>query len=67
MQVTFGTMNETEVPAEVDQEFQRRIEEFAQRDDFNTPEGQADLRKLVEDAMADQGLGEVRNTKPKRV
>ncbi len=67
MQVTFGTMNEAEVPAEVDREFQRRIEEFAQRDDFNTPEGQADLRKLVEDAIADQGLGEERSTKPKRV
>ncbi|KAM3470333.1 hypothetical protein MY8738_009783 [Beauveria namnaoensis] len=66
MQVTFGTINEAEVPAEVDSEFQRRIEEFAQRDDFNTPEGQADLRKLVEDAITDQGLGEERSTKPKR-
>lgn len=66
MQVTFGTVNEAEVPAEVDQEFQRRIEEFAQRDDFNTPEGQADLRKLVEDAIVDQGLSEERSTKPKR-
>ncbi|KAJ4155770.1 hypothetical protein LMH87_000999 [Akanthomyces muscarius] len=67
MQVTFGTMNEAEVPTEVDEEFQRRIEELAQRDDFNTPEGQADLRKLVEDAITDQGLGEERSTRPKRV
>ncbi|KAJ3495777.1 hypothetical protein NLG97_g3151 [Lecanicillium saksenae] len=65
MKVTIGTMNEAEVPAEVNSEFQRRIEEFAKRDDFDTPEGQADLRKLVEDAMADQGLGEERNTKPR--
>lgn len=67
MQVTFGTMNEAEVPTEVDEEFQRRIEELAQRDDFNTPEGQADLRKLVEDAITDQGLGEGRSIRPKRV
>ncbi|OAQ97609.1 hypothetical protein LLEC1_04227 [Akanthomyces lecanii] len=66
MQVTFGTMNEADVPAEVDEEFQRRIEELAQRDDFNTPEGQADLRKIVEDAITDHGLGEERSTRPKR-
>ncbi|TQV93875.1 hypothetical protein V2A60_003965 [Cordyceps javanica] len=67
MQVTFGTISEAEVPIEVDQNFQRRIEEFAQRDDFNTPEGQADLRRLVEDAITDQGLGEERDTRSKRV
>ncbi|OAA53041.1 ankyrin repeat protein [Cordyceps fumosorosea ARSEF 2679] len=67
MQVTFGAVDEAEVPTEVDQEFQRRIEEFAQRDDFKTPEGQAELRKLVEDAITDQGFGEERGTKTKRV
>ncbi|ATY66060.1 ankyrin repeat protein [Cordyceps militaris CM01] len=67
MQFTFGAINEAEVPTEVDQEFQRRIEEFAQRDDFNTPEGQADLRRLVKDAIMEQGLGEERSTKPRRV
>ncbi|KAJ2980827.1 hypothetical protein NQ176_g2403 [Zarea fungicola] len=66
MHVTFGTMNENDVPAEVDLEFQRRIEEFAQRDDFNTPEGQADLRKLVEEAIADQGLSDGRSPKSRR-
>jgi len=51
--VTLGTMNESEdIPSEVDPEFRRRIEEFAQRDDVNTPQGQADLRRLVEDAIS---------------
>lgn len=66
MQVTFGTMNEAEVPTEVDEEFRRRIEEFAHRDDFNTPGGQADLRKLVEDAIADQREGIERSAKSQR-
>ncbi|KAI1365531.1 ankyrin repeat-containing protein [Xylaria arbuscula] len=41
---------------EVDPEFRRRIEELAQRDDFHSEEGQAALRQLVQDAIADQAL-----------
>jgi ankyrin repeat protein len=66
MHVTLGTMNESEdIPSEVDPEFRRRIQEFAQRDDFNTPQGQADLRRLVEDAVSGQGLGDERQVRTK--
>jgi uncharacterized protein len=46
-------------PAEVnelepDPEFRRRIEELAQRDDFHTEEGQAALRQIVQDALAER-------------
>ncbi|KAK1246469.1 hypothetical protein MKX08_000271 [Trichoderma sp. CBMAI-0020] len=67
MKVTVGTMDETQdIPAEFDPEFRRRIEELAQREDFNTAEGQADLRKLVEEALVDQGLSEERNVRSKQ-
>ena len=67
MHVTLGTMNESEdIPSEVDPEFRRRIEEFAQRDDYNTPQGQADLRRLVEDAISGQGLGDERQVRSKK-
>lgn len=38
-----------------DPEFRRRIEELAAREDFQTEEGQRDLKKLIEDAVG--GLG----------
>ncbi|RDA94384.1 hypothetical protein CP533_3819 [Ophiocordyceps camponoti-saundersi (nom. inval.)] len=64
--VTMTTMDPIEdIPGEVNPEFRRRIEEFAQRDDINTADGQADLRKLVEDALANQGLGEEQNVRRK--
>lgn len=67
MKLTVGTMDQAEdVPSQVDPEFRRRIEELAQRADFDTPTGQADLRKLVEDAIMDQGLGDERNVRSKR-
>ncbi|KFH42837.1 Ankyrin repeat-containing protein-like protein [Hapsidospora chrysogenum ATCC 11550] len=67
MHVTLGTMDESEdIPSEVDPEFRRRIEEFAQRDDFNTPQGQADLRRLVEDAISGQWLGDERQVRSKK-
>jgi hypothetical protein len=67
MSVTVGTMDETQdVPEFVDPELRRRIEELAQRDDFDTPEVQAELRKLVEDAMLGEGLGEERNVRTRQ-
>lgn len=67
LEVTMGTMNEAEASnLEVDPEFRRRIEELASRDDLQTPEGQARLRELVEDAVADQGLSEERNVRPRQ-
>ncbi|UNI19207.1 hypothetical protein JDV02_005407 [Purpureocillium takamizusanense] len=66
LEVTVGTMDRAEdIPSEVDPEFRRRIEELAQRPDFDAPSGQADLRKLVEDAILDQKIGEERNVRPK--
>ncbi|CCC05015.1 hypothetical protein SMACR_07338 [Sordaria macrospora] len=51
LQVQIGTMNEAEDAGEPDPEFRRRIEELASREDFETVEGQAALRQLVEDAI----------------
>lgn len=67
MKLTMGTMDQDEdIPAEVDPEFRRRIEELAQRGDFDTPEGQADFRKLVEDAIAEQGIGSERQVRSRQ-
>ncbi|KAK1957222.1 ankyrin repeat-containing protein [Colletotrichum sublineola] len=65
--VTLGTMDQAEeVPEEVDPEFKRRIEQLAEREDFHTAEGQAELRRLVEDAILDQGLGDERSVRQKQ-
>lgn len=67
LSVTVGTMDQTQdIPAEVDPEFRRRIEELAQREDFNTPQGQEDLRKLVEEVLLGQEIGDGRNVRPKQ-
>lgn len=66
MQIRIGTMDrEEDIPTEVDQEFRRRIDQLAQREDLDTPEGQAELRRVVEDALAGQGLGEGRSVRNK--
>jgi len=49
--VNIGTMSEPEEEPP-DPEFRRRIEELAAREDFQTEEGQRELRSLVEDAVA---------------
>jgi len=36
----------------VDEEFRRRIEELATRGDFNSEEGQRELRRLVTEAVS---------------
>ncbi|KAI1774874.1 ankyrin repeat-containing protein [Hypoxylon cercidicola] len=43
---------------EVDPEFRRRIEQLAERDDFQTEAGQAELRQLVQDALGEQNLAD---------
>lgn len=66
LKFTVGTMDvERDVPDEVDPEFRRRIQELAERDDFHSAEGQEELRKLVEDAVLDQGISEDRSVRPK--
>ncbi|KAH6662449.1 ankyrin repeat-containing protein [Plectosphaerella plurivora] len=67
LKVSVGTMADDELPEAVDPEFRRRIEELAEREDFHTPEGQAELRRLVEQAiLGDGGLTEERNVRPKQ-
>ncbi|KAK8096779.1 Ankyrin repeat-containing protein [Apiospora kogelbergensis] len=52
-----GTMTPAdEQELDIDPEFRRRIEELAGRDDFHTEEGQAALRRLVQDAVGEQNL-----------
>ena len=65
--ISIGTMDQTvDVPDEPDPEFRRRIEELAERDDFHTESGQAELRRLVEDAISGQGLTDKRNVRQRQ-
>ncbi|GAB7352024.1 hypothetical protein MBLNU459_g2539t1 [Dothideomycetes sp. NU459] len=67
--INLGTMAEGEVGEAPDPEFRRRIEELAARGDFEDAAGQAELRRLVEDAvfgMREQEGGE-RDTQRRRV
>lgn len=67
LRVTVGTMDaEQDVPAEVDPEFRRKIEELAVREDFQTPEGQAELRRLVEETVFAGDMSEDRNVRQKQ-
>ncbi|KAJ1334224.1 Ankyrin repeats (many copies) [Microdochium nivale] len=51
LRVSMGTMEPDDEDAEVDPVLRRRIEELAEREDFHTEAGQAELRRLVEDAI----------------
>lgn len=55
--VNLGTMDEGELGGEVDEEFKRRIEALASREDFSGQAGQRELRELVEDAVRGVGDG----------
>lgn len=67
LEVTVGTMTEAEESSQpVDPEFRRRIEELAASEDLETPEGQARLRQLIQDAVGDQGLSEERHVRPRQ-
>ncbi|KAI0509301.1 hypothetical protein F5B22DRAFT_359727 [Xylaria bambusicola] len=66
LNISVSTMNPTEdVDNEVDSEFRRRIEELAQREDFHSEEGQAALRQLVQDAIAEENFAD-RNVRPRQ-
>ncbi|KAI0970032.1 hypothetical protein F4678DRAFT_462836 [Xylaria arbuscula] len=59
LNVSVSTITPTEAnEIEVDPEFRRRIEELAQREDFQSEEGQAALRQLVQDAIVDENLAD---------
>ena len=49
----------------VEREVRARIEELASSEDFGSSESQAKLKQLVQDAVAQQGLGQARNIRPK--
>ncbi|KAK4233887.1 ankyrin repeat domain-containing protein 53 [Achaetomium macrosporum] len=66
LKVTMGTMDAAEAEEQQpDPEFRRRIEELAAREDFQTPEGQAELRRLIEEAISGQGFGDERSVRPR--
>ena len=65
LSVTVGTMSE-DAGQEPDPEFRRLIEQLAAREDLQTPEGQAELQRLVEAAISEHGLGEGRNTRTRQ-
>lgn len=52
VQIRVGTMQTDEAGGEPDPEFRRRIEELAAREDFQTEQGQHELRNLVSEAIA---------------
>ncbi|CAK3986691.1 Hypothetical predicted protein [Lecanosticta acicola] len=52
LQLNVGTMPAGDAGEEPDPEFRRRIEELASRPDFQTEEGQRELRELVMDAVS---------------
>ncbi|KAI5285811.1 hypothetical protein KEM54_000271 [Ascosphaera aggregata] len=52
MKINFTAESEQELGgAEPDPELRRKIEELASKDTFHTPEGQAELRTLVQEAL----------------
>ncbi|KAI0485313.1 ankyrin repeat-containing protein [Xylariaceae sp. FL0804] len=62
LNISVGTTTAAdEMDAPVDPEFRRRIEQLAERDDFHSDAGQAELRRLVEDAIAGE-----RNVRPRQ-
>jgi len=52
VQISLGTMQADEAGGEPDPEFRRRIEELAARENFQTEEGQRELRELVSEAVS---------------
>ncbi|KAL8289047.1 hypothetical protein RB597_000908 [Gaeumannomyces tritici] len=68
LSVTMGTMPdpETEDVPPPNPELRRRIEELATREDLSPAESQAQLRQLVEEVLAGQGLAEERSVRPRQ-
>jgi hypothetical protein len=67
LQVTMGTMSEAEADGQQPvPELRRRIEELAARADLQSPEGQAELRRLVEEAIGGEGFSDERSVRPRQ-
>ena len=66
VKVNVGTMDAGEAGEEPDPEIRRRIEELAARPDFQTEEGQAELRKLVTEIITGFGSQEGQGSATRR-
>ena len=67
VKINVGTMEEGDVGEAPDPEVRRRIEELAARDDFQTEEGQRQLRKLVTEIVTGMGADEAGRSVRRRV
>ncbi|KAG6013119.1 hypothetical protein E4U43_007488 [Claviceps pusilla] len=68
VKVTLETIDEPGgASSEIDSVLRRRIEELAQRDDFDSPSAQADLRQLIENAISVHEQGDERHRRLKRM
>ncbi|KAF2120453.1 hypothetical protein BDV96DRAFT_266668 [Lophiotrema nucula] len=67
VRINVGTMAEAEVGDAPDPEFRRRIEELAAREDFQSEEGQRQLRELVTEAVTGIGAEEAGRNVRRRV
>lgn len=67
VKINVGTMEEGDVGEAPDPEVRRRIEELAARDDFQTEEGQRQLRELVTEIVTGMGADEAGRSVRRRV
>jgi hypothetical protein len=68
VEITVDTMEEpSEAAGEPEPELRRRIQELAASEDFHTAEGQAALRKLIEDVLAGEDLGGERSVRSRQI
>jgi hypothetical protein len=67
VKVNVGTMEEDAAGEAPDPEIRRRIEELAQREDFQTEEGQRQLRELVTEVVSGMGAEEAGRNVRRRV
>ena len=67
MQINIGTIEEADEASAPDPEFRRRIEELAAREDFQSEDGQRELRELVTQAVTGLGAEEAGRSVRRRV
>ncbi|KAF2240488.1 hypothetical protein BU26DRAFT_525952 [Trematosphaeria pertusa] len=67
VKVNVGTMAEDDAGEAPDPEIRRRIEELAARDDFQTEEGQRQLRELVSEVVGDMSSDQAGRSVRRRV
>ncbi|KAF2735477.1 hypothetical protein EJ04DRAFT_511732 [Polyplosphaeria fusca] len=67
IRINMGTLQEEDVGDAPDPEFRRRIEELASRDDFQSEDGQRQLRELVTEAVTGIGADQSERSVRRRV